>query len=149
MSQNRVHELIESRLLLYERDLGLKVTNHNGKYCFIDCNNHKRVELGIYDYILDLSEGYFAISLNGRWGCLNWLGHPIAPLLYDFVTVDEYEYGHICLVCGHSGYYMEDDAHKLCYRGKYDLYVGDKLTIANLDEYENDNHEIDIIMRIN
>jgi len=64
-----------------------------------------RPDFRIYDDILDLGKGFYAVSLNEKWGCLDYKGDLITYILYDFVTLDEYQYGMFCLICGHEGMY--------------------------------------------
>lgn len=98
-----------------------------------------------FDQTIDLGEGFHAISQNGKWGAISFDNTIIAPILYDFVYLDEFEYAHFCLVCGHNGYFYKDNDMRIKYKGLYDIYVDDKLFLCNLEHYENLNHPISLI----
>lgn len=142
-----IYELIESKLALSNTVKLLEIRRFNDKFVFFNRLSSKiLIEIGVFDCILDICDGYFAVSSNGKWGAIDFNGVNIAPIIYDFVTVDEYDYGHICLVCGRSGFYAVNDDRTIKYKGKFDVYLGSTLILSNIDKYDNGNHDINVLM---
>lgn len=101
-----------------------------------------------FDDIVNLGEGYYAVTKNNKWGCVSFDGSLIVPTLYDFVCLDEYDYACFCLICGHDGYFYEDKDRVIKYKGLFDIYHSDRLLLCNLDNYENLNHPISFLTMI-
>ena len=91
-------------------------------------------------------EGVVYVTNGRRWGAMDFEGNPIIPVEYDFIDVDEYEYGHLWIVCGRDGYHYLN-GNTICYSGVYDIYsFSGTVVLKGLDHYDNGNHSIDIIM---
>lgn len=98
-----------------------------------------------FDDVIDLGEGYYAVTKNNKWGCVNFDGSLITPILYDFVYLDEYEYGRFCLICGHDGYFYRNKYNVIKYKGLFDIYHANQLLFCNIENYENLNHPISFL----
>lgn len=104
--------------------------------------NRKQSISSEFDDIVDLGEGYYGVINNDKWGCISFDGCPIAPILYDFVYLEEFDDGRFCLICGHDGYFYRDKDTALKYKGLFDIYHEGRLLFWNLEHYENLNHSI-------
>ncbi len=78
--------------LLYEwKDIpdDYHVALRNGKFGFIDKNNHLVIEPK-FDYAYDFKNGVAKVQLNGKWGYINREGKLITPL---FDNISDFENG--------------------------------------------------------
>lgn len=93
-------------------------------------------------------EGIICVTNGSKWGAMTFENVPIIPILYDFIDIDEYEYGAMWIVCGRDGYhYMNEGDDEIYYSGKYDIYnFSGEVIVEGVDHYDNGNHPIRVIM---
>lgn len=125
------------------------ISKLGNKYCIFDTEtNELRPDLGLYEEMIDLSEGYIGVCNHSKWGVISFTGKPIAPTVYDFVELDEWDYARFCIIAGRNVFFYktEHNNFECYYKGIYDIYNADGLLISGLTNYNNGNHPINNIM---
>lgn len=99
----------------------------------IDIDWEKLLYLGVLQEGESI-EGVTYVTDGKKWGAMDLYRHPMIPIMYDFVNVDEYEYGCIHIVCGNNPFKENR---------RFDIYyLGGIIKQNNLTEYDNGNHPI-------
>lgn len=107
----------------------------------------KLLSMGIL-HANECCEGVICVTDGKKWGAMTFEGNPIIPIVYDFVEIDEYEYGSLWIVCGKNGYHYKKWQDKgVYYQGEYDIYdFSGNLITEGAKSYDNGNHQIAEIM---